>query len=55
MITVRYLTMLYILYTQGDVFHLRSAMKTQRLANIWKAVLAPFARSNYATANNINS
>ena len=33
---------------QGEVFHVRAAMKTQRFANISKAALAPFAPSNYA-------
>ena len=37
---------------QSYVFHLsieRAAMKTQRIVNIWKAFLAPFAPpSNYA-------
>ena len=34
---------------KSEVFHLRAAMKTQHLPNVWKAALAPFAPSNYAT------
>ena len=33
---------------QSEAFRLRAAMKTQLLAYIWKAALAPFSASNYA-------